>query len=264
MKKRHKPHEEEHADETWLIPYADLLTLLLALFIVLFATSKVDLKKFDELMISFNSVLNGGNGVFEKSSLIPIGTNTAQKAKIEAADKTVKKQQLEQMQKEMQDLENLKKKIDAYIEKNGLNNQLQTTLNKQQLVLKISDNALFPSGSANVKPEAQKLASNIATLLEQYPQYEVIVSGHTDNRPIHTAEFESNWDLSTGRALNFMKILIQDNTLDQKRFSAVGYGEFRPVDSNDTEEGRAKNRRVEVSIIRDIKTEADKTTQTQN
>ncbi|MEB3101890.1 flagellar motor protein MotB [Ferviditalea candida] len=264
MKKRRKPHNEEHADETWLIPYADLLTLLLALFIVLFATSKIDLKKFDEMMISFNSVLSGGTGLFEKSTVVPIGTDTAQKAKIEVKDNTLRKEQAEKLQKEMQDLQNLKKKIDAYIDKNGLNSQLQTTLNSQQLVLKISDNALFPSGSANVKPEAQKLASNISVLLEQYPQYEVIVSGHTDNRPIHTAEFESNWDLSTARALNFMKILIQDNNLDKKRFSAVGYGEFRPVESNDTEEGRAKNRRVEVSIFRNLNLEPDKTIQVGN
>lgn len=260
MAKKSKPHDhEEHIDETWLIPYADLLTLLLALFIVLFASSSIDAKKFDELMVSFNSVLSGGQGIFEASTVVPIDRNSGGKGKEKdkdagnplAGSKTNKELQ-EKIQKETAELENLKKKIDQYIEKNGLNSQLTTELNNFQLVLRISDNALFPSGSASVKPEAQKLAVAISDLLVAYPQYEVIVSGHTDNQPIKTAQFSDNWELSSARSLNFMKILIDNKKLDQGRFSSTGYGEFRPIDTNDTEAGRAANRRVEVSIIRNI------------
>ncbi|RYD02856.1 hypothetical protein N752_22860 [Desulforamulus aquiferis] len=92
--------------------------------------------------------------------------------------------------------------------------------------------------------------SVIGTILDEYPQYEVIVSGHTDSVPINNYQFESNWDLSSKRAINFMKLLLQNDSLDPKRFSAIGYGEYRPVSDNATEEGRAQNRRVEVKIKR--------------
>jgi chemotaxis protein MotB len=117
-------------------------------------------------------------------------------------------------------------------------------------MITISDNALFASGSAVVKPESKSLALSIANLLVQYPGYEIVVSGHTDNEPISTTEFKSNWDLSSARAIRFMDILLSNKKLDPKLFSAIGYGEYRPVASNATTEGRAKNRRVEVSIIR--------------
>ncbi|MNP44485.1 Outer membrane porin F precursor [compost metagenome] len=114
----------------------------------------------------------------------------------------------------------------------------------------ISDNALFPSGEAEVKPNARILAKAISAMLQEFPDYEVIVSGHTDNVPISNHEFPSNWDLSSVRALNFMKILLLNEQLDPKKFSAIGYGEYHPVSSNENNVGRAKNRRVEVSIIR--------------
>lgn len=258
MAKKSRAHShDEHMDESWLIPYADILTLLLALFIVLFASSSVDAKKFDQLMVSFNSVLSGGTGIFENATVVPIGTDTARKGRDETTDDIPQKNKDEtelekQIKQETIELENLKEKIDQYIQENGLNSQLTTELNKFQLVLRISDNALFPSGSANVKPEAQKLALAISDLLVAYPQYEVIVSGHTDDRPINTVQFNDNWDLSSARSLNFMKYLISNDKIDQSRFSSTGYGEHHPIATNDTEAGRAANRRVEVSIIRNI------------
>lgn len=260
MKKKHKAHrEEEHADETWLIPYSDLLTLLLALFIVLFASSSVDAEKFKEMMTAFNSVLDGSTSIFEQSSIGPLNTpiisstkNNSDQDETQMDEQREQSEREKQTQKELEDLKKLQQLIDEYIKENGLTAQLETTLNSQQLVLKISDNALFPSGSATVKPEANKLATSISHMLEQYPDYEIVVSGHTDNRPINTPEFESNWDLSTERALNFMKILLQNEKVVPSRFSAIGYGEFRPIQTNDTADGRSANRRVEVSIIRTI------------
>ena len=100
------------------------------------------------------------------------------------------------------------------------------------------------------EPEARSLAISIATMLHKYPGYEIIVSGHTDNQPISTSEFESNWDLSSSRAIRFMDVLLSTKKLDPRLFSAIGYGEYRPVSDNSTNLGRSKNRRVEVSIIR--------------
>ncbi|CAH0122737.1 flagellar motor protein MotB [Paenibacillus sp. CECT 9249] len=250
MKKNKKQHHEEHADETWLIPYADILTLLLALFIVMYAISAVDIKKFNELSQAFSVAFNSGSGVLDNNALVTTGTRTTNKTKDNTNKTDKEKERLSLMMKEQENLEKVKKKLDEYIKQNGLSSQLETNLNQSQLMITISDTALFDSGRAAVKKEARNLAVVIADMLQQFPDYEIIVSGHTDNRPISTREFESNWELSSSRALQFMKILLQNTDLNPKMFSAIGYGEYHPVATNDTEAGRAQNRRVEVSIIR--------------
>ncbi|WP_035155966.1 flagellar motor protein MotB [Cohnella thermotolerans] len=251
MSKKHRREEhEEHADESWLLPYSDLMTLLLALFIVLYAASSVNVSKLEAMSNAFKSAFTSGIGILDKSALIESQDelDKRQKQKHEETDMKTQKEKL--AQQEQENLEKLKKELDTYIKKNGLVTQLQTQLNQSQLMITIRDNALFSSGSADVKPEAQKLAVAIGRMLQNYPDYEVIVSGHTDNEPINTYQFASNWELSSKRAINFMKILLQNPAFDPKNFSAIGYGEYRPVDTNATEAGRAKNRRVEVSILR--------------
>ncbi len=250
-KNRHEPHEE-HADESWLIPYADLLTLLLALFIVLYGMSSQDAKKFEQMSKAFSIALNGGVSVLDKSSVDGTDNNTPQDSSAQQSTQsmTMSKNRSELMRQEQQDLERLKKQMDQYIKNNGLATQLNTKLNQSQLTITISDKALFASGDDTVKPESKELAKAISKMLEGFPDYEVIVSGHTDNVPISNSEFESNWDLSSGRALNFMKILLLNAKLDPRKFVSTGYGEYHPIASNATDEGRAKNRRVEVSILR--------------
>ncbi|MBB6733938.1 flagellar motor protein MotB [Cohnella zeiphila] len=251
MSKKHRREEDdEHPDESWLLPYSDLMTLLLALFIVLYAASSVNISKLEELSHAFDNAFSSGINILDKNALIKATDeqNKHQQQRHEDVGARPNKEQLKQ--EEQENLENLKKKLDSYIKQNGLSTQLQTQLNQSQLLITIRDNALFPSGSADVKPDAQKLAVAIGQMLQSYPDYEVIVSGHTDNEPINTQEFASNWELSSKRAINFMKILLQNPAFDPKKFSAIGYGEYRPVDTNNTAEGRAKNRRVEVSILR--------------
>ncbi|HUC94169.1 MAG TPA: flagellar motor protein MotB [Paenibacillus sp.] len=259
MSKKHKHEEhEEHADETWLIPYADLLTLLLALFIVLYAMSSVDAKKFEDLSKAFNIAFNSGSGVLDQSAVVTNANrmNEEDRTKRNSDGKqTMSERQRQQevqtlRQKEQQEFERLKRQLDQYIENNGLTTKLGTKLNQSQLMITISNNALFDSGSAAIKEESAKLATAIGIMLKAYPGYEIKVAGHTDNRPIHTVEFPSNYELSAKRAINFMTILIAAGQLDPKLVSPTGYGEFRPIATNDTAAGRARNRRVEVSIIR--------------
>ncbi|NEW07681.1 flagellar motor protein MotB [Paenibacillus sp. SYP-B3998] len=258
-KKKHEEHEE-HVDETWLIPYADLLTLLLALFIILFASSQVDSKKYDSIMRSLNSAFTGGEAPFAMSNLIPIDEsakstkNTSKNQDPPTKTESKEESQLAaKLQKEEKDLEELKKSMDAFIKDNNLTEQLATKLDNERLTITISDRALFDSGSATVKQDAQALAVSISDLLSRYSGYQVEVAGHTDNVPIHRQDFETNWDLSAKRSVNFMKILLNNSKIDPSSYYSVGYGEYRPVGENDTTEGRAKNRRVEVSIIRNIK-----------
>jgi chemotaxis protein MotB len=263
-RKRHEPHEE-HPDESWLLPYSDLMTLLLALFIVLFAASSVNTSKLQEMSRAFKTAFSSGisildNGAISQDDQLKRRTNEDLIRKDDG-----KKTRKDLEQEEQQNLEQLKQQIDKYIQKNGLSTQLDTQLNQSQLLITIRDNALFPSGSASIKPNSQKLASAIGQMLQRYPDYEILVTGHTDNQPINTAEFPSNWELSSKRAINFMKILLTNPAFNPKRFSAIGYGEFRPLESNATDAGRAKNRRVEVSILRkyiEPATNSDQTTLT--
>jgi chemotaxis protein MotB len=259
-RRRHEPHEE-HPDESWLLPYSDLMTLLLALFIVLFAASSVNTSKFEEMSRAFKTAFSSGIGILDNGGITPDDQlrRRTNEDLLRRADSNETRKILEQQ--EQQNLEDLKQQIDKYIQKNGLSTQLVTQLNQSELLITIRDNALFPSGSASIKPNSQKLASAIGQMLQQYPDYEILVTGHTDNQPINTAEFPSNWELSSKRAINFMKILLANTAFDPKRFSAIGYGEFRPLDSNATEAGRAKNRRVEVSILRKYIEPTDSTDQ---
>jgi len=251
-KKKHEEHEE-HIDETWLIPYADLLTLLLALFIILFASSNMDAKKYDTVMKSLNSAFTGGMAPFSMSSLIPID-ESANTTKSNGQDQNSAQSQLAaKLQKEEKDLEELQKSMDGFIKENNMGDQLTTKLDNAKLTITISDKALFDSGSATIKDDAKTLAVSMSDMLSRYPGYQVEVAGHTDNVPIHRQDFETNWDLSAKRAVNFMKILLENTKIDPSYYHSVGYGEYRPVASNDTTEGRAQNRRVEVSILRNVK-----------
>lgn len=250
--KQHNGHGDGHIDETWLIPYADMLTLLLALFIILFASSQIDQAKYSEIKISLSEAFNqAGSGVMKYSSAIP-SNDTQTGEPTESTDLQEEESEKSAYMEEVEELEELKKKLDQYIRENDLDTQLDTKLTDERLMIIIRDHALFGSGSAQVKPEARKLAVAISEMLAQYPKYKIVVSGHTDNRPINTRQFPSNWDLSSARALNFMKILLENEDVVPERFSAVAYGEHQPIATNDTARGRQQNRRVEVSIIRNF------------
>ena len=244
-RKKPEEHHEEHADETWLIPYSDLLTLLLALFIVLFATASVDAQKLEQMAQSFNAAFNGSPSVFDKQAALAQTQSGAPSDSGPNTSEAFKNQAMESVQ-----LNEVKQKLDDYIKNNSLGGDLQTALTEDGLVIRIQDTALFTSGQADLRPESRRWAKVISTMLGTLSQ-SVVVSGHTDTVPINTAEFPSNWDLSSKRALNFMKFLLtEDPNLKPERFSAIGFGEYRPVSVNTTSEGQAKNRRVEVLILK--------------
>lgn len=250
MAKRQRHHQhEEHMDETWLIPYADLLTLLLALFIVLFATSKIDVKKFEQMIQAFNVVFSGGTGPIQYQAPAPVPIDQPSDSKYRESE--LEEQLKRKFREETEDLYKLKKQLDDYIKRNQLEAKLTTEVTDLGLMIKISDSALFDSGKAEVRPEGRLLAKEIARLLIPNAR-KVTVSGHTDNVPIRSAAFASNWELSAARAINFMKIIMENPVLasNPKRFSATAYGEYQPIASNETPEGRAANRRVEVAILR--------------
>lgn len=264
MSKGRKHHHEEHVDESWLIPYADILTLLLALFIVLYSMSAVDAKKFEAMSRAFNVAFSGSTGILDNSSIVQTGDGSGKKNedKVNEGDSTKKdttansitskadQERMEGMKQEQENMEKIKKQLDTYIKDNKLTTQLSSKLNQSELLITISDTALFASGSATVRPESRNLAVALSDILTEFPGYQIVVTGHTDNQPISTAQFQSNWELSSARASKFMKILLQNSKLDPKTFSVVGQGEYHPIATNSTSVGRAQNRRVEISIVR--------------
>jgi len=257
-KRRHEDHEE-HIDESWLVPYADVLTLLLALFIVLYSMNQVDVKKFQELSRAFSVAFSSsGQGVLDMPAIVERGPDVEfQSGGMEDAEndgqtneEPLTQEEVNQLLEQSEsELSKLKQQIDDYIAENGLTTSLDTSLNMSQLLITIRDNALFNSAEASVNQDGRELAVSIAEMLENYPDFNIVIAGHTDNTPIRNAEFRSNWDLSAMRAVRFLDIMLTNNDLDPKRFSTVGYGEYHPVASNDSSEGRAQNRRVEISIV---------------
>ncbi len=258
MSRRKKKHDDDHMDESWLIPYADLLTLLLALFIVLYASSSVDAQKFKELSQVFSEIFTGGTGMMEYPSPVAPQQSSDQKQK-EAANKTadvdqqakIDQEELDKQAflKDQEELKQIQEKINQYIKTNKLEAQFVTKLTDEGLLLTIRDNMLFKSGSAIVQSKDVNVAKELSELLEMNPPRNIIISGHTDNIPIRNAEYDSNWELSVMRAVNFMKIILDNSNLHPEWFSAKGFGEFEPTADNSTAEGRAKNRRVEVLIL---------------
>ena len=237
--KKHK-HEEE-VSEAWLLPYADVLTLLLALFIVLFASSSVDQQKLEKMSQAFNEVLEGGTGIFEQPSPIESPDTPNDTGKGEEGEST-------DYIEDQQALSEIQDSVDEYIAVNALEKQFATKLTDEGLLVTIRDSILFDMGEAEVKGEYRQIAEDIADLLVFDPPRNVVITGHTDNIPISSNEYSSNWELSVMRSVNFLKILADKNKIDPLYFSAKGYGEFKPVASNDTPLDRAKNRRVEVLI----------------
>mgnify|MGYP001167318595 CR=1 FL=1 len=245
--KRKKQDKETKIDDSWLLPYADMLTLLLALFIILFALSELDTKRFKELSYIFQNEFSGGQGIIEDGESPnpkegPIAPNKDQKEKEEHKEKsTVESEEPDQ-------LSQIQNQVESYIYENNLEGTLDTKLSGEGLLITMKTDVTFDSGSAKVKAEGREIAKEIAKMLHTDPPLEIIVSGHADDRPMNNEEFSSNWELSAMRAIQFMNLLLADGELKPEKFSAKGFGEFRPIVPNTSEENRAKNRRVEVLV----------------
>jgi chemotaxis protein MotB len=244
MAKKHHEEHEEHPDETWLVPYADVLTLLLALFIVLFAVSQVDVQKMEAMSDAFKAAFSGGQGILTGATqIMPLSPQPPQPKSQSDGTK-------QGFEAESEQLQNMKAQLDRYISDNSLNAQLEAKMTDDGLVIVLKDTLIFPSGTADILPQSYPVLDKVAVMLSTINQ-RIIIGGHTDNIPINTAAFPSNWDLSSQRATNFLKYMLEhEPLLRPNRFSVAGYADYQPIASNLTETGRNSNRRVEVNIMR--------------
>lgn len=250
MSRRRKKKSQSHMDESWLLPYADLLTLLVALFIVLFAMSDINIQKYEQLASVFRSEFsNAGSGVLDHQEMpvpppVEEGAEEDENEEIEEDDEEV-----DRSESELRDLQALQTQINHYIKDHELTEQLGTELTDEGLMITLVNEVLFDSGSAKVKETSKEMANDVSVLLYTEPPHQVVISGHADDVPIETEEYNSNWELSVSRAINFMTLILENEELDPTLFSAKGYGEFHPIVPNTSAENRAKNRRVEVLIL---------------
>lgn len=261
---KHKKHDEEHMSEAWLIPYADVLTLLLAVFIILFSTSQSDTKKFQEVAEIFGQVFKGSPFVIEGytgKEIVPMdnagkdggASNTeANESLNQGADAAQQSQNAAAAaaQSAMEaDMREMVSEIREYIAEHDLGTELEVRMTGgSELDITIKEKTLFASGRADITDESRAVLVSIADILQAHPSIMVTVKGHTDNVPISSAVFSSNWSLSSARATAAMEVLIHDSGLNPAAFHSEGYGEYQPVGPNETEEGRRQNRRVEISI----------------
>ena len=225
------------------------MTLLLALFIALFAMSQTDSSKMQALAQAFTAAFNMGGPSFFSGMGPSMSMPSTPSSGAESSNSAY--------MEENENLREAQEKLEQYIKENNLQDQVSTELTEDGLMIRLKEKALFASGSASLQGQAEQIVPVIAALLSSLPE-RVTISGHTDNVPISTAQFPSNWELSSSRAVNLMRGLMgAQPSLNPARFSALGYSEYRPIASNDTEEGRAQNRRVEVFIARSMRFSQD-------
>jgi len=217
--------DEEPSAPFWMVTFSDMSTLLLTFFVLIVSMSTIEVEKFKEAL----SYFTGYTGVLSQVSPIPKKNIKIPKSKLRSKEQAKRYEQ-----------------VLKYIKEKGLEDKVQLNLTEEGLHAIITDSVMFRSGEAELIPSAKIILEMISGIIAEDVQ-SVVVEGHTDNRPIHTSKFPSNWELSAARASSVVRFLLQlSHALPPERYVAAGFGEFHPIDTNETPEGRARNRRVEI------------------
>lgn len=260
--KKHEEHEEheEHVNhEAWVIPYADMLTLLMAMFLVLWATGRVDEQKFaavaNALASEFGKDLPfpGGKGVLENgassdTSPIDFGLDAARAIKAEQALVALEQEQ-KAAQVEKNTFQSIAEDLETELKQAGIGDNVSFRQEKRGLVVTIvTDQVLFMSGESNLQTSGTMILDQVIEALKKIDN-QILVEGHTDSRPISNDRFPSNWELSTSRATKVLRYFVNSKGFDANRIAASGYGDTRPVADNSTAAGQSKNRRVELVVL---------------
>ncbi len=234
MYRRKQTRKEKDRSERWLITYADMITLLMIFFIVMYSLSKIDVAKFKTLAESLAAVFGAGGMILESPGPAVVPGSPPEQIK-----ELVEKAQLEK----------LKQRLENYIRENGLAAKVSVSTEERGIVLSFQDDVLFDLGSARLTDKAKEILGKVAPILVDTPNY-IRIEGHTDNLPINTPRFPSNWELSAARATNVVQELIHNHGLPPHKLSAAAYGEYRPRVPNDSDYNRQLNRRVNIVILR--------------
>jgi chemotaxis protein MotB len=226
IKKKRTDHE--NADR-WLLTYADLITLLLGLFVILYGMSKIDGVKYSQMVVALGGVFGGEKGVpTGKPGIMINEVNTLQQERTKIVGE-----------------------ISRAVSQTANSNLVSLTQNERGVTVHLMEELLFPSGSADLKQSSLQTMDAIAMVLQRLPN-DIRIEGHTDNVPIHTERFPSNWHLSVDRALAAGFFMINKHGLNPEKVSVVGYSEYRPLVPNTSAENRTRNRRVDIVIVTNV------------
>jgi chemotaxis protein MotB len=257
-RKRRGAAAEHENEERWLLTYADMITLLMALFMVMFSIANVNTSKLEALSESLSEafsgkILPGGksiqqNGADEQpgkpSPTPPIPAITPLVGAASQSESTAA------AQREEDDFNRIKREVDAYAKDHGLESKVETIITQRGLVIRLlTDEVLFDSGQAVLKPQSEPILAKVSKVLSLTDGHDVQVEGHTDNVPISGSQYPTNWELSTARASTVVRSLIAHGA-NKMRMSASGFADLHPISVNTTLAGRSRNRRVEIVLLR--------------
>lgn len=239
MARRKKQQDDGLKGDEWLATYSDCITLLLTFFILLYAMASVDQQKMERLSQAFKTVMAGESGdtIMEYdlyNGKVPLIGGEAD------IEEVIDEAEMEQLK--------MYNDVKKFVDENNLNEVVDIIDSERGVVIQLRDNILFETSSSALREDSKYVLSKINSLIGSLPNH-ILVEGHTDNRPINTAQFPSNWELSTDRAVNVVRYFTETMGQSAGKFSAAGYGEYQPIAANDTESNMAKNRRVNILIM---------------
>ena len=240
MRRRKGGERRRPSHERWLVSYADFITLLFAFFVVMYSAAQLDKRRAGKLATAIQTAFQqygslppkpaevGGLSAKGDPGILPVG-NTDEEA-----------------------FQHLHGQVQQALYAEIASGDVAVRETPEGLVISLREVGFFESGSAEIRASSLPAFERLANLLRE-SDYDIRIEGHTDNLPIHNSKFSSNWDLSTARATNTVRLLLMNFGFDPERLAAAGYAEFRPIASNETPEGRAMNRRVDVVVPRSKK-----------
>lgn len=246
---RSRVHRSRVNHDRWLVSYADFITLLFAFFVVLYASANADKKKQQQVSVAIDAAFRS-LGIFPDASRKP---STAAGATA-TADQPVVPVNIVMGEDVLapaavkDDLERIRRDLTQALSDQVATHTVSIKMGRDGLVISLREAGFFASGSASPKPQTLPTLRLIAARLGATP-YDLRIEGHTDNIPIHNNEFDSNWELSSARATHIARLLLDQNLIAPDRISAAGYAQYHPVATNDTPEGRAENRRIDLIVL---------------
>jgi len=220
----------------WMTTFSDLMTLLLTFFILLYSMSTLDSIKFKSVASALQSVLLG-----EAKPTI-FQNETTGETDIQSVMPSPNEDIIEAQ------ISDMLEKVKAFVKDNDLEAEVTVMQNKRGVIIEINEKIVFELGEAIIKKDSKEILDKVSLLFDEI-ENDVIIEGHTDNLPINTPKYPSNWELSSSRSVNVLRYFIATDKITPERISATGYGEYRPVVLNDSRENRAKNRRVNILIL---------------
>lgn len=248
MRRTRGINEEKKGAPEWMTTYGDMVTLLLCFFVLLFSFSSIDAQKFREIMNSFR----GSSGVLSGGETIRIsddGFEQKTRGYFESED---------YRERSLLELQGIAEDLKQHLNEQGFDDHINIEYNENYVRLNFLDGVLFDPGKATLREDTIQILDSVGSKLLQYNKNRIKIEGHTDTVPMNSFQFPNNWYLSAARAITVAEYYINEKGFDPQRLSAEGFGEYSPIATNDTAEGRMKNRRIEIKILSSIYEEAGK------